>query len=77
GVRHRRGRTRPLGAGWASLTPTELRVARLAAEGLTNRQIGERLFVSARTVETHLGHAFAKLGLTTRAQLASEVARRA
>jgi DNA-binding CsgD family transcriptional regulator len=77
GVRHRRitsgGRPQ---SGWDSLTPTELRVARLAAEGLTNREIGDRLFVSRRTVETHLAHAFAKLGLSSRAQLAAEVARR-
>ena len=77
GVRHRRGSgaARPT-TGWASLTPTELKVARLAGEGLTNRQIGERLFVSRRTVETHLAHAFRKLSLSTRAQLAAEVARR-
>ncbi|HEX2041899.1 MAG TPA: AAA family ATPase [Acidimicrobiales bacterium] len=77
GVRHRRsGRGRRGQTGWESLTPTEMRVARLAAEGLTNREIGERLFVSRRTVETHLAHAFAKLGLSSRAQLAAEVARR-
>jgi DNA-binding CsgD family transcriptional regulator len=63
--------------GWATLTPTELHVARLATEGLTNRQIGDRLFVSRRTVETHLAHAFRKLGVSTRSQLAAEVARRA
>jgi DNA-binding CsgD family transcriptional regulator/tetratricopeptide (TPR) repeat protein len=77
GVRRRRaGAGRRVQTGWESLTPTEVRVARLAAEGLTNREIGERLFVSRRTVETHLAHAFAKLGLSSRAQLAAEVARR-
>ncbi|MGH9277525.1 MAG: helix-turn-helix domain-containing protein, partial [Acidimicrobiales bacterium] len=78
GVRHRRAAAATTGhhAGWDSLTPTEMRVARLAAEGLTNRQIGEQLFVSRRTIETHLAHAFAKLGLSSRAQLAAEVARR-
>ncbi|MGH9165552.1 MAG: ATP-binding protein [Acidimicrobiales bacterium] len=76
GTRHRRVvPARPL-EGWASLTPTELRVANLAAEGLTNRQMGERLFVSRRTIETHLGHVFRKLGLSTRTQLAAEAARR-
>ncbi len=76
GVRHRRSGPGAVRIGWDGLTPTELRIARLAAEGLTNRQIGQRLFISGRTVETHLGHVFAKLGLATRAQLAAEVARR-
>ena len=48
----------------------------LVADGLTNPQIGERLFVSRRTVQTHLAHVFAKLDLTSRAQLAAEVTRR-
>ncbi|MGH2813482.1 MAG: response regulator transcription factor [Actinomycetota bacterium] len=51
------GRRRPT-FGWESLTEAELRVVGLAAEGLTNRQIGERLFVSRRTVATHLEHVF-------------------
>ena len=76
GVRRRRTSVGPDRSGWEGLTASELRVARLAAEGLTNRQIGERLFVSPRTVETHLGHAFAKLGVATRSQLAAEAARR-
>lgn len=78
GVRRRRpsGRRRAL-AGWESLTDTELVVARLVAEGLTSRQVGERLFVSRRTVETHLAHVFAKLGVTSRAQLGAEVTRHA
>lgn len=75
--RRRPGRPRRASVGWDSLTETELRVARLAAEGLTNRQIGERLFISRRTVETHLAHVFAKLGLTSRVSLAAEVGRRA
>lgn len=62
--------------GWDSLTEAELKVTRLVVEGLTNRSIGERLFVSRRTVETHVSHALAKLGLTTRIQLAVEAARR-
>jgi DNA-binding CsgD family transcriptional regulator len=76
GVRRRRPvEARRPRAGWDSLTATELTVARLATEGLTNRQVGERLYVSRRTVETHLAHVFAKLGLSGRAQLAAEVAR--
>jgi DNA-binding CsgD family transcriptional regulator len=78
GIR-RGGARRPARAtvGWESLTRTELAVARLVVEGLTNRQIGERLFVSRRTVETHLAHVFQKLGISTRAQLAAEAGRRA
>lgn len=60
---------------WESLTPSEGTVARLVAEGLTNPEIGRRLFVSPRTVETHLKHAFAKLGLTSRVDLATFVTR--
>jgi DNA-binding CsgD family transcriptional regulator len=59
----------------ASLTPAEQAVAALVAEGLSNPQIGERLFVSRRTVQTHLAHVFTKLDITARAQLAAEVTR--
>ncbi|MEU4768440.1 AAA family ATPase [Actinosynnema sp. NPDC023794] len=51
------------------LTPHELGIARLAAEGLTNREIGQRLFLSHRTVGTHLHRIFPKLGVTSRADL--------
>ena len=74
GVRHRRQGTRGRPAnGWRSLTATELTVADLVAEGLSNPQIGERLYVSRRTVQTHLAHIFAKLDLSSRAELAAEV----
>jgi DNA-binding CsgD family transcriptional regulator len=63
-------------AGWDSLTPTELKVVALVAEGLTNPQIGERLFVSKRTVSAHLRNVFGKLGVSTRAELAAVVTRR-
>ena len=49
-----------------SLTTTEITVADLVAEGLSNPQIGERLYVSRRTVQTHLAHIFAKLGISSR-----------
>jgi DNA-binding NarL/FixJ family response regulator len=55
--------------GAASLTPQEREIALLAAEGLTNREIGERLFLSHRTVSTHLYRIFPKLGITARAAL--------
>ena len=72
-----RGERRRPSTGWASLTPAEHQVAELVAGGLTNPQIGERLFISRRTVQTHLAHIFAKLGLSTRSELAAEVTRRA
>ncbi|WSA42151.1 LuxR C-terminal-related transcriptional regulator [Streptomyces sp. NBC_01808] len=52
------------------LTPQELQVARLAAQGLSSRQIGARLFLSPRTVEHHLYQAYPKLGVASRAELA-------
>ena len=61
--------------GWESLTPTERTVTALVAEGLSNPQIGERLFISRRTVQTHLVHVFAKLDISSRAQLAAQAAR--
>ncbi len=54
----------------------ELTVSDLITEGLTNPEIGDRLHISRRTVESHLAHTFRKLEFTTRAQLAAEVARR-
>ena len=61
--------------GWDSLTPAERMIAGLVAEGLSNPQIGQRLFISRRTVQTHLAHVFAKLDISARAQLAVEVSR--
>jgi DNA-binding CsgD family transcriptional regulator len=60
---------RRLPGAWADLTPQELQIAHLAAEGLSNKEIGERLYLSHRTVGTHLYHLFPKLGVTSRAQL--------
>lgn len=65
-----------LPTGWDRLTPAELRVAALAATGLTSRQIGEALYVSRRTVESHLDHVYRKLGHSSRIHLAAEVVRR-
>ncbi|WP_205650349.1 helix-turn-helix transcriptional regulator [Actinoplanes solisilvae] len=55
--------------GGPSLTPQESEIARLAAAGLTNKQIGARLFLSPRTVQFHLHHVFAKLAISSRAAL--------
>ena len=59
GVHLRRDRS----SGREALTPAERRVAELAASGLTNREIGQTLFVSVKTVGTHLGHIYEKLDL--------------
>jgi DNA-binding CsgD family transcriptional regulator len=56
-------------AGWDSLTDSELTVVHLIAEGATNRSVAEQLQISPHTVKTHLHNAFAKLGVTSRAQL--------
>jgi ATP/maltotriose-dependent transcriptional regulator MalT len=59
----------PTPTAWSSLSAQELQVARMAAAGLSNRQIGERLYLSHRTVASHLYRIFPKLGITSRAQL--------
>ena len=64
-VTHPRPRT-----GWDSLTDSELTVVNLIAEGATNRSVAEQLHLSPHTVKTHLHNAFAKLRITSRAQLA-------
>lgn len=58
-------------SGWAALTPTEHRVAELVAEHLSNPDIAARMYLSRRTVETHVSHALAKLGLRSRTELAA------
>ena len=72
--RGRGQRKRPT-SGWASLTPTEREVVRLVSAGLANNDIATQLFVSPRTVQTHLTHIYTKLGLSSRMQLAQEAAR--
>ena len=74
--RGRGERQRPA-TGWESLTPTERAVVGLVSEGLSNKAIAARLFISLRTVESHLTHVYAKLGLASRVQLAQEAARNA
>ena len=73
GVRRRLVAAEPETNGWTALTTSELTVARLVAEGLTNREVAERLFVSPHTVNSHLRHVFAKLGITSRVELARVV----
>ena len=75
-VRRARGtRKRPSG-GWESLTPTELEVVRHVAAGMTNPEIGARMFISRGTVKVHLSHVYAKLGLRNRSEVAAEAMRR-
>jgi DNA-binding CsgD family transcriptional regulator len=74
--RGRGQRKRPT-SGWASLAAAERDVVRLVSEGLANNDIATRLFVSPRTVQTHLTHVYTKLGLSSRVQLAQEAARHA
>jgi DNA-binding CsgD family transcriptional regulator len=62
--------------GWASLTPAGHDVVRLVADGHTNAEIGERLFITVNTVKKHLTHVYAKLEADNRADLAAQVARR-
>jgi DNA-binding CsgD family transcriptional regulator len=66
---------RPVRTGIDSLTATERRVAELAANGMSNPEIAQALFVSRRTVETHLGHSYAKLDIRSREQLADQLKR--
>ncbi len=70
-----RGERRRASSGWASLTRAELDVVKLVSEGLGNKDVAARLFVSPRTVQAHLTHIYNKLGLTSRVQLAKEAAR--
>ena len=70
-ARRSRGKRGRPASGWASLTPAERSVVRLAADGLSNPDIGSRLFMSRGTVKTHLSHVYAKLGITNRTELAS------
>lgn len=70
-----RGERKRPSTGWGSLTPMELDVVRLVQEGLGNKEIGARLFISPRTVQTHLTHVYAKLGVTSRVQLAQQAGR--
>ncbi len=75
-VRRGRGERRRPRVGWASLTPVERDVVRLVASGLTNAEIGRRLFMSVNTVKKHLTHVYSKVDVDGRAELSAEVVRR-
>ncbi|MEU6783721.1 LuxR C-terminal-related transcriptional regulator [Nonomuraea angiospora] len=68
-----RARREATGRGWAALTASELRVVRLVAQGMTNREAAAALFLSPHTVDSHLRHAFAKLGVNSRVELTRQV----
>ena len=74
-ARRGRGQRKRPSSGWGSLTPTERDVVQLVSEGLANNDIATRLFISPRTVQTHLTHVYTKLALTSRVQLAQEAGR--
>jgi DNA-binding CsgD family transcriptional regulator len=69
GVRRRLVAAQRPGRGWAAMTDSELAVARLVAQGFTNREVAERLFVSHHTVSGHLRHVFEKLDINSRVEL--------
>ena len=70
-VRHRQARR-----GWEALTPTEVRIAGMVAQGMSNPQIAAQLFLSRRTVQTHVSHILAKLELQSRIDIAREASQR-
>jgi DNA-binding CsgD family transcriptional regulator len=70
GVRRRIAAVEADTDGWAAMTASELAVAQLVAEGLTNREVADRLFISPHTVNSHVRHVFAKLGINSRVELA-------
>ena len=74
-ARRGRGERKRPASGWASLTPAERDVIHLVSEGLGNKDIAGRLFVSPRTVQSHLTHVYTKLGLSSRVHLVQEAAR--
>ncbi len=76
-ARIRKSLSEELLASVTELTVQELKVARLVAQGATNREAGEALFLSARTIEFHLGHIYRKLGLRSRTELARSFASKA
>jgi DNA-binding CsgD family transcriptional regulator len=77
GIQRRLPAERRPSSGWEALTESELAVVRLVADGLTNREVAERLYISSNTVSSHLRHAFEKLGINSRVALTRLAAARA
>jgi predicted ATPase/DNA-binding CsgD family transcriptional regulator len=75
-ARRGRGERKRPATGWASLTPAEEQVIALVGEGLANRDVAARLFISPRTVGSHLSHIYSKLGLGSRSELVAAAAAR-
>jgi DNA-binding CsgD family transcriptional regulator len=73
-ARRGRGERQRPQIGWASLTPVERDVVRLVAEGHTNAEIGQRLFISVNTVKKHLSRVYTKVDVDGRSDLAAQVA---
>jgi DNA-binding CsgD family transcriptional regulator len=77
GIRRRPGpRPRAVAIGWEALTPTELTIARLVATGKSNPDIAAELYLSRNTVQTHVSHILAKLGVPSRAGIIAEASQR-
>lgn len=74
-ARRGRGERKRPSTGWAALTPAELNVVKLLGQGLANKDIAARLFISTRTVQAHLSNIYSKLSVRSRVQLAQEAAR--
>lgn len=75
-ARRGRGERKRPPTGWRSLTPTEQQVVSLLAEGLSNKEVADKMFVSVRTVTTHLTHIYTKLGVGSRTELVALATKR-
>jgi ATP/maltotriose-dependent transcriptional regulator MalT len=76
GAQRAGGRPDPAAAHWPELTASELAVVRLVIRGATDREVAQRLYISAHTVNSHLRHVFAKLGIRSRVELARRAGER-
>jgi DNA-binding NarL/FixJ family response regulator len=76
GAQRAHGRPDPAAARWPELTASEFAVVRLVTEGASDREVGQRLFISPHTVNSHLRHVFAKLGISSRVELARQAGQR-
>ena len=76
GAQRAGGRPDPAAAHWPELTASELAVVRLVIQGATDRAVAQRLYISAHTVNSHLRHVFAKLGIRSRVELARRAGQR-